>query len=188
MSSYFPQQNTSHEPSLEAPEALLTDRHTHASTYREMILEHHFISEILRHIWSSSHHPDLPEITHSQVDDNGYDVVIEWRGIVRHIQLKSTVSKDSAVKANTSLCRKPSGCIVLMTCKRDLGDVRYHWLGGRPPAPLTLPECRPAKHTRANRLGIKGQSISSVMLARKAFTPLGGIHELVERMFPSSAS
>lgn len=164
---------------------LVPDRHTHASSYREMILEHHFISEVLRHIWSSTSHSDLPEITHSEVDDNGYDVVIEWKSVVRHIQLKSTVSKDAAVRVNTSLCRKPSGCVVLMTCERDLNDVRYHWLGGSASARLELPACKPARHTRGNRLGIKGQSISSVMIARRAFTPLEGVHELVERLFPS---
>lgn len=150
-----------------------------------MILEHHFISDVLRHIWINSPDPELPEITHSEVDDNGYDVVMEWKGVVRHIQLKSTVSKDSPVRVNASLCRKPAGCIVLMTCERDLGDVRYHWFGGRPSVRLELPDCKPARHTRANRLGIKGQSISSVMMPRRAFTSLSGVDELVEHMFPS---
>lgn len=160
------------------------NRHTHSSTHREQILEHHFVADLLRYLWQHHHDEDLPEVTYSDVDNSGYDLVIEWRGVVRHIQLKSSISSSSPVRVNASLSRKPSGCVVLMECNNDLSEVHYRWLGNSPQQKLDFSGYSAAKHTRANSEGIKRESISAVKVPRGRFDPCGQIGDLVKVLFP----
>jgi hypothetical protein len=53
-----------------------------------MVLEHLFVGEVTRSCWRNQ----LPriEMLKSQVDNSGYDVVLEANGLMRHIQLKSS--------------------------------------------------------------------------------------------------
>lgn len=162
----------------------MPNRHTHSSTHREQILEHHFVADLLRSLWQHHHDEELPEVTYSDVDNSGYDLVIEWRGVVRHIQLKSSISSTSPVRVNASLSRKPSGCVVLMECNADLSEVHYRWLGNPPKAMLDFNGCKPAKHTRANSEGIKRESISAVKVPRGRFQRFEQIGDLVKVLFP----
>lgn len=163
------------------------DLHTKASSHREQILEHHFIGELLRHLWRYSSHIGLPEVSHAEVDENGYDVVIEWGGIIRHIQLKSTIGSKGTIRVNSSLVRKPSGCIVLMTCERDLTNVEFLWLGATPGSRFDIPAShKTAKSTRRNREGLKRESLSSVTIPKREFKRLRDIAELAELLFPIS--
>ncbi len=161
----------------------VTNLHTFQSSHREHILEHYFVGEVLRYIWK--HHRDEcpPEVTYSDVDNCGYDIIIEWRLVTRHIQLKSTVRPDSPIRVNTSLIRKRCGCVVLMECNDDLAQVTFAWLGNSPEIQLSLPY-KPAKHTRANSDGVKRESISAVKVPRGAFVRLSNVQDLVERLFP----
>lgn len=161
------------------------DRHTHSSTHREQILEHYFVADVLRHIWQNHRYEDLPEVTYSEVDSGGYDLVIEWRGIQRHIQLKSSISSKSPIRVNSSLSRKRSGCVVLMECNDDLSGVQYLWLGSDPGEPLQLGHYNAAKHTRANSEGVKRESISARKVPRGEFHKVGSIANLVELLFPA---
>ena len=56
--------------------------HTNHSSYREMVLEHLFVGEIMRHCWQC-HLPRI-EMLKSQVDASGYDIVLESGGVKRH--------------------------------------------------------------------------------------------------------
>lgn len=93
-------------------EALPPDPHTHLSSYRERLLEHLFISELLRYLWNRKMYQ--VEVLKSQVDDSGYDLVIEYQTILRHIQLKASYhgAKTNRVPINTKLGTKPSGCVI----------------------------------------------------------------------------
>jgi hypothetical protein len=165
--------------------ARVPDRHTHSATHREQILEHHFVADLLRYLWKHHHDEDLPEVTYSDVDNSGYDLVIEWRGVQRHIQLKSSISTTSPVRMNASLSRKPSGCVVLMECNADLSAVLYRWLGNSPQQRLDFTDCKRAKHTRANSEGIKRESISAVKVPRGRFQRFEQIGDLVAALFPA---
>lgn len=158
-------------------------QHTHNSTHREKILEHYFIGELLRHVWKAHRDEKPPEVTYSDVDNAGYDIIIEWRAITRHIQLKSTVNPKSDIRVNSSLGDKPSGCVVLMTCSDDLTSVDLSWLGGTPQnrLPMNYP---PAKHTRANSEGVKKESISAVKVKRTEFDKIQSFGQLVNLLFP----
>lgn len=163
------------------------NRHTHSSTHREQILEHVFVGELLRYIWKHHRNEGLPEVTYTDVDNGGYDLIIEWRETVRHIQLKSTISGGGSVRLNESLSNKPCGCVVLMTCDEDLTLVGYRWFGGPPGTKLALDRFDRARQTRADSMGEKKESISSRRIPRGTFEKLTGIGQLVDRLFPKNS-
>ncbi len=58
------------------------------SSHREALIEHLLVGEIMKHLWHASPPVEL-EILKPQVDDAGYDLALEARGVLRHLQLKS---------------------------------------------------------------------------------------------------
>src|SRR5882757_6651274 len=82
------------------------------SSAREKLVEHVFLGELLRGLWRKNVR-DL-EILRPEVDSGGYDLALECRGIIRHVQLKSsfTGAKRVAITANVKLTDRPSGCIL----------------------------------------------------------------------------
>ena len=134
--------------------ALDLDSHTTHSGLREQVLEHLFLGELLRCLWRQGHR-DI-EVLKAEVDNAGYDLVIECNGIMRHIQLKSSYegAKTNRVKINTALTNKPSGCVIWMVFDPktvDLGP--FYWFGGSPGRPLPSLGDRVAKHTKGDAKG-----------------------------------
>ena len=76
------------------------------STFYEQLVEHVFISELLQEAWFGSR--ETIEVLRSEIDDAGYDIVLECNGFVRHVQLKtSDVSATTAQqKVNIALAGK----------------------------------------------------------------------------------
>ena len=110
--------------------------HTNWSSYREAVLEHLFVGELLRTLWRRSVHA---EILRPLVDDAGYDLVVAANGGTRHIQLKSSFldAKTARQSVNVELGRKPSGCVVwLRFDETTLRFDEYLWFGNRPGQPL----------------------------------------------------
>ena len=71
-----------------------TTQHFENSSYREKLIEHLFVSELLKLSWL--HHECSLEVAKPEVDNAGYDLIVEAHGVVRHIQLKTSVSTASA--------------------------------------------------------------------------------------------
>lgn len=63
------------------------DAHFRQSTFREKLIEHLFISELLKYSWL--HRGCRLEIGRPKVDNSGYDIVAKEQHIIRHIQLKA---------------------------------------------------------------------------------------------------
>src|SRR5690348_5075606 len=115
----------------------MTSDHSLLSSYREMLLEHLFAGEVMRHVWLSG--TKRLEILKPQVDDSGYDLVLEANGVVRHVQLKATFRGSTVSRFNvqTALREKPSGCVVVLLfdpAVLELGP--FLWFGDRPGQPL----------------------------------------------------
>lgn len=132
-----------------------TAHYLHSSA-RENVLEHLFIGELLRTLWCEGVH-DV-EVLRSEVDDRGYDLVIECNGTLRHVQLKSThrQGKASRQNINSKITNKPGGCIVWMLfdpISLALGPFRL--LGGQPGQPISSLGEKIARHTKANSEGVK---------------------------------
>ena len=155
------------------------------SSYREILLEHLFVSAIMKHLW-------LREITQfevlkPQVDDSGYDMVLEANGVVRHVQLKSSAADSSTaqVPVSVKLARKPSVCVIWMHFDKSTMEIGpFLWFGSGPSQPLPSIGSLPvARQARANAQGFKAPREGHRVLRRSAFKRIQSVSELVERLF-----
>lgn len=159
--------------------------HSVLSSYREMLLEHLFAGELMRHVWRSG--LKRLEVLKPQVDDGGYDMVLEGNAIVRHVQLKATFRGSTVARfnINTALALKPSGCVIVLLFdpeSLDLGP--FLWLGGQPGTPLPdIDHYAVAKHTKGNAQGVKLPRPSLRVVPSSAFEPLTSIAEVAEKLF-----
>lgn len=159
--------------------------HSIHSSYREMLLEHLFAGSIMRLLWLKGYR--RMELLKPQVDDGGYDLVLEANRIVRHVQLKASHqgAATASVNVNIALAEKPSGCIVWIRFdpgSLDLGP--FFWFGGAPGEKLPdLASFPVAKHTKGNAQGVKTErpNIRRIPVAR--FDELATIDEVVVRLF-----
>src|SRR6267154_2513024 len=82
--------------------------HFAESSARENLIEHVFLGELLRGLWRKNVR-DL-EVLRPEVDNGGYDLALEFRGLIRHMQLKSSYrrAQRSEVTAHVKLMDRPS--------------------------------------------------------------------------------
>ena len=159
--------------------------HSLLSSYREALLEHLFAGEVMRHVWLSG--IKRLEVLKPQVDDGGYDLVLETSTVVRHVQLKATF-RGSTVRRftiNTGLASKPSGCIVCMNFDEETLNLGpFFWFGAIPNQPLPDLSCfQVAKHTKGNSQGVKTLRPNLRVVPLSAFEPIATISQLAERLF-----
>lgn len=161
------------------------DKNSHYSSYREMVLEHLFVSELMRILWLQ----DVTdfEMLMSKVDNSGYDIVLEANSVVRHIQLKSSSinSKTGEVKVNDRLAQKPSGCIIWMYFDpNDLSLGPFLWYGGSPGEKLPdLTHFKSARHTKANSEGMKSIRPHMKVVPKSKFKKVHNILALIAYLF-----
>lgn len=158
------------------------------SVLREKVLEHVFLSDLAKVLLLGMRTPF--EVLRSEFDGHGYDVVIEARGVVRHVQLKATRigGKRATVDVNLSLARKPGGCVVwFMVDETTLEIGPYLWFGGRPGEPLPAHGARVARHSRGNAAGVKGERRGVVEVPRRLFTRMESMAEIVRAMFEAGS-
>ena len=159
--------------------------HSLYSSQREVLLEHLFSGEVMRHLWLRGIY-DL-EILKPQVDSSGYDLVFETRSIVRHVQLKSTKrgSSVSRVNINLRLVEKLSGCVVLIEFdpwNLELGP--FHWFGNGPGEPFPdVGDLRVAKHTKGDATGIEKERPNIRQIPKSRFLQLTTIEEVAIKLF-----
>lgn len=161
----------------------ITALSTYSST-RESILEHRFLAEVASCLW---HRGEFDfAVSHSEVDNSGYDVIVEARGITRHIQLKATrhggSTRDFPVQRR--LEDKPSGCVVLLIHDtRSLAVTGYGWFGGAPGHGMPTLGDKPARHSKGNGVGYKAERPALRTLARSRFEAVADVDALVDRLF-----
>lgn len=164
---------------------MVASDHSLLSSYREMLLEHLFAGEVMRHVWLSG--IKRLEILKPQVDDGGYDLVLEGNAIVRHVQLKATFRGSTVARfsVNTGLALKPSECVVVLLFEpRTLELGPFLWFGAPPGQPLPGLNRYPiAKHTKANAQGVKLQRPNLRIVPRSAFESVATIADLAGRLF-----
>ena len=157
------------------------------SSYREMILEYLFASEVMRHLWLRDF--GRMEMLRPQVDDSGYDLVLEANRVVRHVQLKASHHEATTNRANVniSLAEKPSGCVIWLLFDRNTLELGpFLWFGREPGE--KLPDLSPfsiAKAHRGNAQGIKPERQNIRVVPRSCFKHLNSIDEVVSHLFGS---
>ncbi len=127
------------------------------------------------------------EVLRSEVDGAGYDIVLECRSMVRHVQLKAARLGGTrvGVGVNVNLACKPSGCVVWVYFDPEtlkLGP--FLWFGDEPGKPLpSLAEMKIGKHTKGNALGHKAERPNIRIIPRSCFTHVHSVPDLVQRLF-----
>lgn len=165
--------------------AMLDERASYLdSSGLEKVLEHRFVAELATSLWIEGCR-DV-ELLRSEVDAHGYDLVIEAKGTMRHIQLKSMVAggKKQHVTVNTRLASKPSGCVVWFDYDPhtlELGPFR--WFGGVPGAGLPDTGDIVARHSKANALGQKSERSGHRVIRKSKFQHVNTVGALVQLLF-----
>lgn len=155
------------------------------SSYREMVLEHLFVGELMRHAWLT----DIKrvEILKPEVDDGGYDLVVEANNLIRHVQLKTTFlgSTVKEFKVHLGLAGKPSGCvIVLLFDPQTLNIGQFLWFGGLPGKKIPdLNGYRIGKHSKGNAKGTKKERPMTRVIPWREFVNVDGISSIVDKLF-----
>lgn len=164
----------------------MVDQHSHNSSYREKLIEHLFVGELLRLSWLRG---DCSlEIARPEVDNSGYDVVAECHGVVRHIQIKASVigGKTANQKIHTKMSEKPSGCVVWIYFDSDtmaLGP--YFYFGGAKPG-SKMPDIsyrKVAKHTKANSQAVKAERPNLRVVPKGDFKRFDTVELLYAQLF-----
>lgn len=160
---------------------------THQSVYREQLLEHLLIGELLKLSWLK--YGATLEVSTPSIDRAGHDIVLEANGVTRHVQLKSSAVEAAAAgqKVHIGLSAKPSGCVV-WTCfnPENLQLGPFLFFGGLPGEPLpSLEFFKVAKHTKANSLGIKAERPNIRVIQKSRFQIIKTIEELFTALFGS---
>jgi hypothetical protein len=126
------------------------------------------------------------EVLRSEFDVGGYDLVMSYKKIDRHIQFKTILvgGKTVDVKASRKLMDKPSGCIIWITVSQQLELGPYRWLGGAPGEPFPDIELmNRAKHTKGNAKGKKAERPEHRVIPRASFDPPCSFDEIMNRLF-----
>lgn len=155
------------------------------SSYREKLIEHLFVGELLKLSWMKK---DFTlEIAKPEVDNSGYDIILEGNGVIRHIQLKAAFLGSSTVFQNihVSLAKKPSGCVILVYFdSQTLSLGPYFYFGSAPGLPLpSLSNLKIAKHSRGNSLGVKAERPNIRKISKSQFEVINSVSDLYEKLF-----
>ncbi len=167
----------------QAPITETDTSHYAASSAREKLVEHVFLGELLRGLWRKNVR-DL-EILRPEVDSGGYDLALECRGIVRHVQLKSSHrdAKRAEVTANIKLVDRPSACILWIYFDPDtllLGP--FLWFGGAPGDRIPPLGEKVATHTKHNADRQKTVRLGHRVVAKSRFARLDTIDDVIQRL------
>ena len=159
--------------------------HSLYSSYREALIEHLFVGQLLTYAWLKG--PIPIEVMKPQVDDSGYDLVIECHNVVRHIQLKSSFigSRTSKQTIHLRMADKPCGCIIWVYFSADTLELGpFLFFGGKPGEPLpVLTDLKIARHTKADSSGYKSERQSHRIVPKKNFQRFGTLEELWVALF-----
>jgi hypothetical protein len=141
-------------------------------------------ADLLRVLWLRGRR-DI-EVLRTEVDRDGYDIVLHCNGILRHVQLKSSYREATTarVDARTALEGKPSGCILwILFDQRTLELGPYLWFGGKPGERLPALGDKVARHSRRNAQRIKAERPGLRTISRGRFTKLNTMDELITALF-----
>ncbi|MEE1947369.1 hypothetical protein [Aquipseudomonas alcaligenes] len=161
------------------------EEHYLHSSYREKLVEHLFIGELLKHSWRMK---DFGlEISKPEVDRSGYDLIAEANGYIRHIQLKASFvgATTSRQKIHIALANKPSGCVVLVYFNDETLELGpFFYFGAAPGQPLpSLENMKIARHSKGNAAGVKAERPNLRVLNRAHFVRFEDIQDLYGQLF-----
>jgi len=161
------------------------DQHFLSSSFREKLIEHLFVGELLKLSWQRG---DCSlEIARPEVDNRGYDLIAENNGIVRHIQLKASHLKAKASKqsVHVALESKPSGCVIWVFFDQEaltLGPFLFFGAKAGKSLP-SISNFKIAKHTKGNAQGLKAERPEIREIPKSRFRKLLSTTEVYDELF-----
>ena len=164
------------------------DLHSRVSSFREKLIEHLFVAELLKHSWKRTHQEgaSLIEVSRADVDREGYDLIAEVGGCLRHIQNKGSVleSKVARQKVHVALADKPSGCVVWVYLNEEDWNLEpFLYFGGKPGTPMPPLGNRVARHTKGDAKGEKKDRQNMRDVNKGRFTKLETVEQVWEALF-----
>jgi hypothetical protein len=161
------------------------EQHFLHSSYRERLIEHLFVGELLKHSWLER--GCRLEVAKPEVDNSGYDLIIEENSVVRHLQLKasSRAAKTAKQNVHTALGVKPSGVVVWVQFDSDTLDLGpFLVFSGMPGEPLPdISTFKVAKHTKGNSEGFKAERPAIRSVPKRHFVRYESAVEVYEALF-----
>ena len=160
-------------------------RHSYHSSFREKLIEHLLIGELLMCSWRNG---DCSlEISRPEVDRAGYDLVAEHGTFLRHIQLKAAKKGATTAKqrVHVALAEKPSGCVVWAFFDDDSLRLGPFLFFGEEPG-QRLPDLKSfgvSKHTKGTAQGVKTQRPNFRDVPKGRFRRFDTIEELWLALF-----
>jgi hypothetical protein len=158
------------------------------SVYRERLLEHLLVGDLLKYSWLNA--GATLEVSQTSIDRSGHDVVLEANGVTRHVQLKSSshVAKTPTQKVHLGLASKPSGCVVWTRFDRSTMELGpFLFFGAKPGLPLpSLDEYKVAMHTKGNKDGVKKERPNLRVVRMSQFREIADIPALYKALFGHS--
>ena len=158
------------------------------SSFYEQMVEHVFLSEVLQEAWYGF--KEKVAVLRPEVDNEGYDLVLECCGVVRHVQLKTSKSdaKTAVHNVHIALADKLSGCVVWLLRQEGSEDHRmtltYRFFGSDAGEPLPpLQDFKTAKQPRGNSMGEKKDRPNIRKVPKHHFEEVENIRALLTRLF-----
>lgn len=154
------------------------------SRFVESTLTHQFIAELSQVVWR--HDPTLIlSVLRSEVDESGIDLIVEFDGVVRHIQLKqrnlATKSK-SPVIVNKALFARTGGCVVILNYSMlSLKIEGFLWYGSDSSARLAAGVDRPVIKVPGTQGRRTRKNTTSILMSK--FEPLSMVESVANRLF-----
>lgn len=172
---------------------MTTQSSSHSKSYEnslfyEKMTEHLFLAELLQEAWFGFN--KKVEVLRSEVDDAGYDLVLECNGTLRHIRLKSSsgTAKTARKTINADLAEKQGGCVVWIFRDEDRNSRRmsltYRFFGGSPGKPLpSIEKLQMGRHSKGDATGKKSERPNTRVLPKGKFQEVQTCERLLELLF-----
>jgi len=165
------------------------NKNTQHSSFREKLVEHLFIGELLKLSWC--HDSCDIEVASPEVDNAGYDLIAEANGVIRHIQLKTSFvgSRTATQKVHLRLADKPSGCVLWIYFNSETLELGpFLFFGDKSGRPLpALTDARIGKHTKGNRSGHKAERPNIRVINKGQFERFDTVEDIYSALFGAAS-
>lgn len=162
------------------------------SSLRESIIEHVFIGEILKFLWEE--HATQVEVLKPQVDDAGYDIVIECKrnsnsdiSTPHYIQLKSAFVGSATAKVSLSkkLISKRNWCVIWVFFDPKFTLKSYLCFGSAfGHTSSDIAKLNQTKHAKGDSTGNKAIRPGHFDVPKGKFVELTMINDVIDKLFP----
>lgn len=162
------------------------------SSHVENVLTHAFLAALASEVWRDDPNEPLG-IYKAEVDDSGYDVILERNATIRRIQLKQAHEEKTPSKfsVRVEFATYPGSCIVVITHSLlDLKPTSYSFYGSTPDEPMPYIEAH--RTTKASgRRTADGERVLRLKYRDVPFSRFKknlSMRQLIEELFPNSGA